>query len=76
MMALNKKYTALWIVWLLGFAAIEGSALLNPGDGDTLTETIRKWLALSSRDQWIGRGALAVFLAWLCHHFMYPKKEK
>lgn len=75
-MALNRRYTAIWIIWLVAFALLEGAALLDPGTGDTLTETIRQWLALSSRDHWIGRTLLAVFLAWLCHHFMRPKNKK
>ena len=75
-MTLNRRYTALWVLWLLAFAVLEGAALLDPGSGDTLTETIRQWLALSSRSQWVGRAGLALFLAWLCHHFMYPKKPK
>jgi hypothetical protein len=73
---LNRRYTALWILWLLAFAVLEGAALLDPGAGDTLTETVRKWLALSSREQWVGRTALAIGLAWLTHHFMKPKKER
>ena len=75
-MALNRRYTTLWIIWLAAFAVLEGAALLDPGAGDTLTETIRQWLALSRPGQWVGRTLLAVFLAWLCHHFMRPKKEK
>lgn len=75
-MTLNRRYTAAWILWLLAFAAIEGAALLDPGAGDTLTETIRQWFTLESRDQWVGRTALAIGLAWLVHHFMRPKKGR
>jgi len=73
-MTLDPTYTALWILWALLFAVIEGSALAkrSPGNG-TLTWNVRKLLALNSRSIWTGRVIAAGFLGWLVFHFMYPK---
>ena len=75
---LNKNYTAAWVTWLLltvsAFFAIELPALIDPAAGDTLTEHVFQWLGLASRDEWIGRFALALFFAWVVHHFMRPRK--
>lgn len=73
---INKRFTLGWIIWLFVFAAMEGAALLDPRPGDTLTEHIRVWFSLSNPTHWIGRGVLALFLAWLCWHFMYPRKPR
>lgn len=64
------SYTAAWILWLLMFAAIEGSALLNKAPEHTLTAHIWDWFDVRSKPAgWnIRRGALAVFLGWLLLH--------
>lgn len=72
-MSLNPTYTAAWILWLLAFAVLEGSALCNHEPGDTLSEAVRKWLALQSRTKWAGRIVMIFFLGWLCEHFLNPK---
>lgn len=69
-MSLDPAYTALWVLWLAAFAVIEGHALARKTKGDTLTEHLRKWLALTDRSKWVGRAAMAAFLAWLVWHFL------
>lgn len=63
-------FTALWIVWLLQFLAIEGAALFRKERGDTLSEHVWKWFSVKDKGEgWIyRRTALLLFLAWLIAH--------
>lgn len=75
-------YTIAWIAWLAAFAAIEGKALLNKREGDTLSEKTWKWFATSKQqsakegtDQPKGtvrirRFVLLAGMCWLTVHFM------
>ena len=72
-MKLNKKYTVLWIVWILGFGVIEYSALKNKKPGDTLTAHVRKLVGTKTKgrnwENWIFRIGLVGFFAWIIPHF-------
>lgn len=70
-----------WIVWIAAFAAIEGPALFNRTEGDTLSEHVWKWFATRRDDLrndkgkasgWvkIRRVVLLAFLTWLSLHFL------
>ncbi len=65
-------YTAGWIAWIGMFFAIEGAALFNKREGDTLSEHVWDWFAVKDKPtgyKW-RRGALYTFLAWLTTHFV------
>ncbi|MER7445023.1 hypothetical protein ABTW73_30135 [Micromonospora avicenniae] len=68
-------FTALWLLWLAAFLAVEGVALFNKTPGDTLSEHVWKWFAVGGsqpRTGWVRlrRFALLAFLAWLVLHFL------
>jgi len=75
-------WTWAWIAWLAAFVVIEGKALLNKAEGDTLSEHVWKWFATSKKahakegtDQPKGsvrirRFALLALMAWLSVHFL------
>ena len=69
---MDGGFTALWVIWGLMFAGIEGAALFNKKQGDTLSEHV--WHYFSTKQKSTGwlirRSALGVFLAWLVAHFM------
>ena len=53
-------YTAAWVTWLAAFALVEGVALADKDQGDTLSEHVRKWFRTHTRG-----GKLAFAVAWL-----------
>lgn len=55
-----NSYTAAWVAWIATFAAVEGKAVLNKQEGDTLSEHFRKWFRTHTRG-----GKLAFAVAWL-----------
>lgn len=61
-----------WIVWLLMFAAIEGTALFTRGYEGTLTGHIQDWFSIKDKNTgWKQRRlALLAFLVWLLTHMM------
>lgn len=65
-------FSALWLIWLALFGAIEGAAIADKRPGDTLTEHVRRWASIDrkSRGWRIRRFALLAFLAWLIAHFL------
>ena len=66
------EYTVLWILWILMFAVIEGFALKDKAEGDTLSEHVWKWFSIKKKGKgWRARRfALLAFLAWLVLHFL------
>lgn len=72
-MKLNKKYTIAWILWMVGFLAIEYSALKDKRKGDTLSEHV--WATIGTKTKtktalmWGARIGLGVLFAWLVPHF-------
>lgn len=66
-------FTIAWISWFTIFGIIEGIALFNKREGDTLSEHVWNWFAVKgegSRLQWPRRIALWGFLSWLVIHFV------
>lgn len=65
-------WTVLWLLWLLMFFIVEGLALANKEDGDTLSEHVWKWLRppVGARVWRLRRFALLSFMAWLTVHFL------
>lgn len=65
-------YTLGWIVWLVMFSAIEGAAVANRRDGDTLSEHVWRWFSIGNKSRgWRARRlALLVFLVWLATHLV------
>ena len=72
-MKLNKKYTLLWVIWILAFGVIEFAALKDKGEGDTLSEHVRKLIGTNTPgrnwENWIARIGVAGLLVWLVPHF-------
>ncbi len=64
-------YTMAWILWVAAFFVIEIPAIMNPKEGDTLTEHVRKWFSTRTKpSQWrLRRLVLLFFLVWLVVHF-------
>lgn len=68
-------WTWAWLIWGLGFIAIEGAALRNKTTGDTLSEHVWKLFHTArgqraDRTTQVRRVALLGFMAWLAVHFM------
>jgi hypothetical protein len=64
-----------WIAWLAAFVAIEGKALFNKTEGDTLSEHVWRWFGtakLTKPSGWVRlrRFVLLAFMAWLSVHFL------
>lgn len=61
-----------WLAWLAAFAVLEGIALLNRRDGDTLSENVwRALLPSRGAPYWrLRRFVLLAFCAWLSAHFL------
>lgn len=62
-------WTTLWLLWFAAFAVIEGVAIKNDVQGDTLSEHLRLWFRTDTK-----RGRTAwlivsgVFFAWFVTH--------
>lgn len=71
---MRRWYTIGWIAWLGIFAALEGTALANHTDGDTLSENVWIWFHVLEPHPTplhiAGRVALALFLLWLLFHMV------
>jgi hypothetical protein len=70
-------YTIAWLAWLGAFVVIEGKALFNKAEGDTLSEHVWRWFKtgkMSNRTPSAGvrirRFTLLAFMAWLSVHFL------
>lgn len=67
-MKLDAKYTIGWVIWVAGFAVLEGLALANRQAGDTLSEHV--WALLDVPVLWwIAAGAFV----WLGGHFFFKR---
>ena len=71
---MQKKYTVMWIVWILAFIGIEAAALRSDKLGDTLSEHVREWIGTGNPartwSMWILRILTAGGLIWLIPHFL------
>ena len=70
-------WTWLWLGWGAYFAVVEGFALANSRDGDTLSEHIWLWFGftpgITRPISWwtrLRRFLMLAFLAWLDVHFL------
>lgn len=65
-------YTWAWIAWLVYFCVVEGIAIVDKKDGDTLSEYVWAWFSIKGKGKhWRWRRiALLGFMAWLLVHFL------
>ena len=72
-MKLNWKYTVGWILWALGFVALEFFALKDKRKGDTLSEHVQAAIGTGSKKRtaamWAFRLGLGGLFVWLIPHF-------
>jgi len=64
-MPLKPRYSLAWAGWILGFLLIEGAALFDSTEGDTLSEHV--WAFLDGG--WSRYLLLGGFFSWLVIHF-------
>lgn len=68
----GTKWTWAWLAWAGAFAVIEGVALMNKKEGDTLSEHLRLWFSTMSNDGGLGCHLKKVvplaFVIWLVGH--------
>ncbi len=68
-------FTYGWYLWWVLFVILEGLALFNREDGDTLSEHIRKWFRVKdprpTAFTWVMRSILMVTLLWFITHFFF-----
>jgi hypothetical protein len=74
----KRPFRFAWILWVIAFAAIEGPALSNKRQGDTLSENIRHAFAIGSKPKcWrLRRFVLLSGLSWLAVHLLTGGKNK
>lgn len=66
-----------WVAWFGAFVVMEGNALTNHTPGDTLSETVWRWLRIGSPGNpgavaWTWRTfVLGAFLVWLVLHLLF-----
>lgn len=72
-----SAWTLLWFGWALYFLIVEGMALANSVEGDTLSEHVWAWLGLRDTVDkevtwrtWLRRAAVLFFMAALAAHFL------
>ena len=72
-MKLNKKYTILWIVWIVAVGVIEYAAFKNKKEGDTLSEHVKKLIGTntlgSTWGNWVVRVDLGGFFVGVVVRF-------
>lgn len=64
---MRRRWALGWLGLLIAVLAFEAAALIDPGDGDTLSEIVRE-LVLRYPER--AGGAVVVVLAWLGWHFL------
>lgn len=60
-----------WAIWGLYFIVLEALALMDPKQGDTLSENIR-WIRAQAPE--LVGFMLAVLLTWLYYHFLFQRR--
>ena len=64
--------SALWIVWVLAFAALEYQGLRDAKDSTfTLTNRVRLLMRSSPVARIVARAGITVGLMWLSWHFLF-----
>ena len=67
------QHDLMWIGWIALFGAMEGNAIINETEGDTLSERTRVWFATKSRaGRWGFLASLGVGAAWYAVHIIAP----
>lgn len=64
-----NKWRTIWLVWIGAFLVIEGIAVFNNEDDDTLSELVWDFVTIHPIG-WIG---IAGLLGWLAYHFLIQK---
>lgn len=68
-------WTIAWLAWFAAFLLIEGWALFNRTEGDTLSEHVWSWWHVHDRRPTVlvvlARVPLALFLTWLLLHLTF-----
>jgi hypothetical protein len=64
-------FTFGWIVWFLYFVVLEGLALANSKEGDTLSEHVWRWFDVDAGQWTFKRFVLAAGMLWLSGHFIF-----
>ncbi len=66
-------FTWVWIAWGVYFAIVETLSIMNKRKGDTLSENIWKWFAVTdpkAKLRTLRRAGLLVGMLWLLIHFI------
>lgn len=68
----------LWVVWIVAclatFGVLEGIAIVNRTEGDTLTENLKRWLGIDPPRPWKRAGIATFtsvvlgFVSWFVPH--------
>ena len=62
---------ALWLLWAGLFAVLEGNAIANESEGDTLSERLRGWFRTKTPAGRLGFTVVVVALcSWLIPHIL------
>ena len=64
-----NKWRTIWLVWIGVFLVIEGIAVFNNEDDDTLSEFVWDFVTIHPIG-WVG---IAGLLGWLAFHFLIQK---
>jgi hypothetical protein len=67
----TELYRWAWWSWLAFFVLLETIAVIDPGQGDTLTENVRPVLHAHPLTWLVAAG----FILWLAVHFLAPGIE-
>lgn len=65
----SHLFTALWVLWILAFAVVEGVAVVNDAQGDTLSEHFRLWFRTDTK---LGRSIWLWFSGGFVVWFVVP----
>jgi len=65
-------WRTLWVAWLVVFLVIEGLAIFNRTDDDTLSEFVWDFITINP----IGWAGIAILLVWLISHFLFENENK
>lgn len=60
-----------WVIWITSFLVIEGLAIFNKTNDDTLSEFVWDFIVINPIG-WIG---IAILLGWLIKHFLFEKDK-
>lgn len=71
-MTAGTKWTWAWVAWGVAFAVIEGAALMDKKEGNTLSEHLRKWFCTMTESGGLSAHLKKIvpltFVIWLVGH--------